>query len=65
MKENKMTYRVHHVFPETGEWSQLEVDTLCEALACWKCKTSTACLEPRVVTVYDQNDRVLTRASNV
>jgi hypothetical protein len=54
-------YRVHHVFPETGEWASVHVDTLCEAYAWYKCKLAGKTVLGCVVTLFGPNDQVFAR----
>ena len=54
-------YKVHHIFPETGEWGSTHVDTLCEAYAWYRCKLAGRSVLQRVVTVFGPNDEVFAR----
>ena len=46
--------------PELGlENGAVMVDTLCEALAWWKCRTSTQCSVRRTQTLTDPSGRVV------
>lgn len=54
-------YKVHHVFPETGEWASTNVDTLCEAYSWYKCKLAGRTVLRCVVTLFGPNDQVFAR----
>lgn len=51
-------YKIKCEFPETGEWSMLIVDTLCEAWAWYKCKAKGRNVLKTTITMMDRNDRV-------
>lgn len=61
MKENGTMYKVHHIFPETGEWGSTNVDTLCEALNWYRVKVLAPRVAPNVVTLFGRNDEVIMR----
>jgi hypothetical protein len=52
-------YKVHHVFPTTGEWGCTQVDTLCEAHAWYQCKLAGKTVMNRVVTLFGPDDEVI------
>ena len=55
-------YKVHHIFPETGEWGSTNVDTLCKALAWYRVKVLAPRVAPsNVVTLFGPNDEVIMR----
>jgi len=54
-------FKVHHIFPSTGEWASVEVDTLEEANIWYACKLKARNIIPSVVTLYDKDDNVIKR----
>jgi len=52
-------FKVHHVFPSTGEWGSTEVETLTEAEAWYECKHKAKNSVGSVLTLYDPTGRVL------
>jgi hypothetical protein len=49
-------FRVHHIFPSTGEWGSVEVDTLEEALTWYDCKIKARNVISSIVTLYEDNN---------
>lgn len=51
-------YKVHHVFPSTGEWGATIVDTLEEAEGWYECKRKAKNSISSVLTLYE-DDRIV------
>ena len=52
-------FKVHHIFPSTGEWGSVEVETLEEADSWYTCKLKARNIIPSVVTLYDKDDNII------
>ena len=52
------------MFPSTGEWASLEVDTLEEAEKWYECKLLAKNTIKVIVTLYDSYDNVLKSVSS-
>lgn len=49
-------FKVHHIFPSTGEWASLEVNTLEEALIWYECAVKARNVISSIVTLYEDNN---------
>ena len=56
--EDRM-YKVHHIFPSTGEWASTLTDTLEEAESWFRCKSQVSSSLQSIVTLYDKDDNIL------
>lgn len=52
-------FKVHHVFPSSGEWGSTIVDTLEEAEGWFECKTRSRGVIQSIVTLYDNDENIL------
>jgi hypothetical protein len=52
-------FKVHHIFPSTGEWGATIVDKLEEAESWYECKRKARNSIGSVLTLYDANDNVI------
>ena len=51
-------FSVRHVFPSTGEWGSVEVESLDEALLWYGCKIKARNTIPTLVTLY-ASDKII------
>lgn len=58
-QKGKNMFKVHHVFPSTGEWGSTEVETLAEAESWYECKRKARNSIASVLTLYDPTGCIL------
>ena len=52
-------FTVHHVFPDTGEWAAITVDTFEEAELWYICKSKAKNITSCIITLFDNDNNII------